>query len=239
LITGCSAVIQSNAEPPLRRALAAYQRGVARAALGDPSAAIADFGLALSLRPDFAEAAARSGAAYAAKGDGARAIADYSVAIRLNPSFARAYSARADAYFRGGDFDRAIADVSRAIALKPDDAIALNSRCWMRAASGRDLNAALDDCNKAVRLRPGAAGLLDSRGLVYLRLQDYGAAITDYSAALSANPRPNAARASSLYGRGLALGFLGGAAAGRADIDAAVAIAPSIAQFYAKIGLTP
>ena len=239
VIDACSAVIQSPTEPPLRRALAAYQRGMARAIRHDPSDAVTDFNLALSLRPDFAAALERRGEARAVQGDDVRAIDDYTAAIKIDLNLAQAYSARALAYYRARDFDLAIADLTRAIALRPGDPGDLNNRCWMRAASGRDLAAGLADCNAAVRLRPGDPEALDSRGFVDLKLGNDGGAVADYDAALGANPRPNQLRASSLYGRGLAHSGLGDRAAGQADIAAALAIAPLIAQTYARYGLQP
>lgn len=239
LIAGCTAVMKSPAEPVLRRALAAYQRGVAYAGRGDSVRAIADFDQAVRLQPGFAEAIERRAAAYAIRGDDARAIADYGEAIRLKPTLAGAYVGRAQAYFRVRDYDRAIQDATRALALKPDDPAAYNDRCWIRAVSGRDLQAALSDCNEAVRLKPASAIALDSRGFVHLRLADYAAAIDDYDAALSANPGANAVRASSLYGRGVARTRAGQRSRGAADIAAARAMAPEIAQTFASDGVTP
>jgi tetratricopeptide (TPR) repeat protein len=239
IIAGCTVVIQSPAEPPLRRALAAYQRGAANARKGDRPQAISDFSLALSLRPDFAEAIEHRGAVYAASGDDVSAIRDFGVALRLNPNMAKAYAARAQSYFHTGEYDQAIADASRVIALAPGDAAALNNRCWMRAANGRDLMAALDDCNEAVLLRPNDPVSLDSRGFVHIRMKDYAAAAADYGAALEANPKLNDVRASSLYGRGIARIALGDRAAAQADLVAALTIAPGIGRTYAGLGLKP
>jgi tetratricopeptide (TPR) repeat protein len=239
LIAGCTAVIGSPAEPPLRRALAAYQRGEAHALRGDPSHAIIDYDFALSLRPDFAEAIERRGAAFAKKGDDRRAVDDLSQAIAIKPGLARAWSERGQTYFRLHDTDRAIADLTQALALHPDNVVDLNNRCWIRAAADRDLPAALADCDRAVSLAPHVAGILDSRGFVHLRMRRYRDAVDDYVAALAAHPSQDAIKASSLYGAGLAQVGLGEAARGQSNIAAALALDPAVARDYAAAGLEP
>ncbi|HLI65260.1 MAG TPA: hypothetical protein VKU90_02755 [Caulobacteraceae bacterium] len=237
LIAGCTVVMQSPGEPPLRRALAAYQRGLAYAIDGQTGPAIIDFTFALTLQPGFAEAAERLGEVYAARGDSERAIAEATQAIRLKPKLARAYADRARAEFRQGDAAHAIADLGQALALRPDDVADLNNRCWMRAASGRELDAALADCDRAVAIQPDAAALRDSRGFVHLKRREYAAALADYRAALAMNDA--AVKASALYGGGLALIGVGDRDEGQKDIAAALAIAPAIARPYASAGLGP
>jgi len=67
--------------------------------------------------------------------------------------------------------------------------------------------------------------VLDSRGLVHLRLGDLDRAIADYDAALALNPK----LAWSLYGRGVAKIKKGNAVAGNVDITAALAVQANIA----------
>jgi tetratricopeptide (TPR) repeat protein len=112
---------------------------------------------------------------------------------------------------------------------------AFNGRCWARAAAGRDLNKALDDCNRAVSLNPKVAAILDSRGLVELRLGDNDKAIADYNAALALQPKLSW----SLYGRGLAEMRKGQKTEGAADEAAAAAIdpkLPNLAKSYGIVG---
>jgi tetratricopeptide (TPR) repeat protein len=91
------------------------------------------------------------------------------------------------------------------------------------------------DCNEALRLDPGEPNMLDSRGLVYVRLGDFDKAIIDYDAALKVNPN----EAWSLYGRGLAELRKGLTAPGQADIKAAEAINPRLADEAKTAGLEP
>jgi tetratricopeptide (TPR) repeat protein len=62
---------------------------------------------------------------------------------------------------------------------------------------------------------------------------DYDKAIEDYDAALKANPKI----AWSLYGRGLARRHKGLATAAEADLKAAAAIQPDIAERARKAGV--
>ncbi len=109
----------------------------------------------------------------------------------------------------------------------------LNSRCWSRAISGVDLNAALEDCNQSLRLRPRQSHVLDSRGLVHIKLGQYDRAIADYSQAEELKPN----NASALYGRGYAKARSGDIAGGDADMAAATKLDAKIADKYAAYGL--
>ncbi len=71
---------------------------------------------------------------------------------------------------------------------------------------------------------------MDSRAFVQLRAGRLDLAVADYTAALDLNPR----EASSLYGRGLAKQQKGDAAGAAADIAAARAIDPAIADHFGK-----
>jgi hypothetical protein len=69
---------------------------------------------------------------------------------------------------------------------------------------------------------------LDSRGFTYLKMRKAAAAITDYDAALKADPKS----ATSLYGRGLAKLFNGEKVSAESDIAAARQIDPEIANKF-------
>ena len=82
-------------------------------------------------------------------------------------------------------------------------------------------------------MRPNNADTLDSRGFVYLKMNNPDAAIADCNAALAINPK----MASSLYSRGLAERMKGDKAASDVDIAAAKAIQSDIDSQYAKWGV--
>jgi len=85
-----------------------------------------------------------------------------------------------------------------------------------------------------LRLAPGDPGTLDSRGFVYLKLGRFSQAIADYDAALAGNPRESG----SLYGRGLARLRSQDTEGGRADLAAAKALDPAVAEEFARYGLS-
>jgi tetratricopeptide (TPR) repeat protein len=95
------------------------------------------------------------------------------------------------------------------------------------------LDQALKDCNESLRLRPNDANTLDSRGLVYLKLSNLDKAIDDYDAVVKLNPKA----AGSLYGRGIAKQKKGDRAGGKADIVAAKAARPEIAELFVRYGV--
>ena len=117
--------------------------------------------------------------------------------------------------------------------IEPSNTRAWNNRCWDRALFGR-LEEALADCNEALRLAPDDPRALDSRGFTYLKLGRFEQAIADYDAALARDPR----EASTPYGRGLArLRSQMTPEGGRADLAAAKALAPGVAEEFARHGL--
>jgi tetratricopeptide (TPR) repeat protein len=88
-------------------------------------------------------------------------------------------------------------------------------------------------------LQRGAALLAERRrharycGLVYLRLGRFDAAIADYDVVLARYPKiPE-----TLYGRGLAKRGKGDATGAAADIAAAKAVKPDIAEVFARFGV--
>ena len=105
----------------------------------------------------------------------------------------------------------------------------------MRANWGQELDLALADCNEALRQKPGTAAYLDSRALVYLRMEKYASAIADAHAALAGNPD----LPTSLYILGVARQRTGDDRNAGADIAAAKQLDPKVAAIFAKWGVTP
>ena len=199
---------------------------------GELDQAIADYTEAIKLAPSTASFTDR-GETYQAKGDYDRAVADYSQAITFQPNYALAYYDRGEAYLAKDDLDRAIVDFTDAVKIFPQYADAYNSRCWARAVTGRSLQDALADCNESLRLRPNDPNTLNSRGLVQYKLGAFQQAITDYSAAIAQNAKD----AGSLYARGMAKLKRRDIDGGNADIAAASAIKPDIANVCAHYGV--
>jgi tetratricopeptide (TPR) repeat protein len=229
-IKGCSALIASGKERPKVLSVAHNNRGNAYAARGEHDLAIRDYEESIRLDPTFARAFNNRGVAYRKKAQYIRAIEDFTQSIKLDPSYAGAFANRADGYQNIGEYRRAARDYDEAIRLQPDLEDVWNGRCWVRAIVG-DLAAALSDCNKAVQVQPSAAAF-DSRGLVYLKMKGFDAAIADYSSALQFDPK----LASSLFGRGLAKRGKGDRVGGDADVAMAQTIQADIAAQFERYG---
>ena len=69
--------------------------------------------------------------------------------------------------------------------------------------------------------------------MVYLKLGEIDKALADYEAALAVNPR----FANSLYGRGTVKQKKGDATGAAADMAAAAAVLPNIAQIWSTYGV--
>lgn len=175
------------------------------------------------------------GNAYQDSKDLDRAIADFDAAIRLRPDYALAYSNRGNAYSRRKDYARAIASYDEAIRIDPNQASAYNNRCFALAAAGGDLQQAIRDCDMALMLRPGFACALGSRGFAHFRAGALEPALADLDAALKADGKS----APWLYLRGIIRLRRGDRAGADADIAAARAIQPDIADEYGGYGITP
>lgn len=214
------------------------QRGMARWAAGQPGLAMHDLDQALSLAPDDVDARVARAAVRLRGTDRSGAIADLDAASGLAAKQADVRLGLAELYERAGRLEAAAAQFSLWIAAHRDDSRlsqALNGRCWAAALSGRNLGGGLADCTAALKLAPRSAEILDSRGLVRLRLGDYDKAIADYDGALALAPKT----AWSLYGRGLAKLRRGLKTQGEADIAAAAALQPGMAGEAKTYGIGP
>jgi tetratricopeptide (TPR) repeat protein/predicted aspartyl protease len=219
-----------------------YERGIARRDSGQPIQALADFDQAIKIKIDHVPALAARAELRLQNGDAVAAVEDLEAADH-------AAAKEADVRFRLGlDYQHAnlmpqsVAQLDMWIAAHGDDARlgrALGNRCWAKALLGQDLKSALKDCDSALgrigKKNAGSGAILLSRGVVRLRLGDYGKSIADFDAALALGPES----AWSLYGRGIAKVRRNQAAQGQADMGAAAAIWPSIADDFAKRGITP
>jgi tetratricopeptide (TPR) repeat protein len=111
------------------------EKGDAKYRKEDYKGAIADYGQAIRLKPDYAEAYNNRGVVRNL-GDRQGAISDYNQAIKLKPDYAEAYHNRGFAYNALGDKQNAITDYDQAITLKPYYVEAYNNRGIVRNALG-------------------------------------------------------------------------------------------------------
>jgi tetratricopeptide (TPR) repeat protein/predicted aspartyl protease len=223
-----------------RNATDLMDRGQMLVAAGRLKEARADLDRVIGLRPGDAEPyLARASLRLAVDRKDASGVADdLQAAAERAPEASNHQLTIADLYATIDNHAQAIPHLDLWITHHPDDrrrGSALNSRCWSRALSGRDLDLALNDCNAALRFNPGNAAFLDSRGLVRLRRGEFARAVADYDAALAKNPKMDW----SLYGRGLAKIKLGQKNGGEADIKAATSENADIADIARRYGVVP
>jgi tetratricopeptide (TPR) repeat protein len=164
-----------------------------------------------------------------------RAIEGYNQMLVTNRSDPVIYKDRGNAYLEKRNFDDAIADYDRAIKLDPSFGVAYSNRCWARVLANKEMQEALSDCSKALALfiAPDNVRAIDNLGYVYLRLDRYDDAIASFNAAIEMDP----AFAYSLYGRGLAKLKKNDQEGAQADMAAAAAIRPTIAEELGSYGI--
>ena len=219
-----------------------YQRAIAYRDNKQPDLAMADLNRALQLKSDDTAALSERASLRLTRRDDAGAIPDLDALDRILPKENDMRLLLAQAYGHVGLSALSIAQYDLWIQFHSEDARmpeALNSRCWDRALQGVNLAEALADCNRALKLAGKASPLtsrvLDSRGLVRLRMGDYDKSITDYDESLRQRPK----NAWSLYGRGLAELRKSKVAEGGADMAAATALWAPIGDEFKRHGMTP
>ena len=219
-----------------------YQRGMAYWEKKEPTSALADLDHALELNPDYLAARMARAQLRLENSEVSLAAADLEAADRIAPKQADVRFTLAELYARAKLSAAAVAQLDLWIPHHPDDSkmmAALSGRCWERALQGQELAKALTDCNAVLRWSakssPAAAAILDSRGLVRLRMGDYDKSIADYDAALKLAPK----NPWGLYGRGVAKSRAKKIAAGEADIAEAMNLWPQIADEFKQRGITP
>jgi tetratricopeptide (TPR) repeat protein/predicted aspartyl protease len=221
-----------------------YRRGMVYWQTKQAQLALADFDHAISLKPDFVSALIARAEFRLASKDLTGAIADLDAADRSAPRQADIRMTFATLYLRAEQLPSAIEQYDLWAANHPDDSKlldALSGSCWARTMQNTELDKALSDCNKAVsradkKASPiGYARLLQFRGYTRLRRGEFGKAISDFDDSLKDNPK----NAPALYGRGIAKLRMMNTAAGQADIAAATALQPQVADYFNRHGITP
>ena len=199
--------------------------------LGDYAGAIADYTMAIRLKPDHVKAYHSRGVAKYILGQYFAAITDYDTAVRLKPDYVHAYFNRGLAKADLGQHFAAIADYDTGIRLKPDDAKAYFSRGFAKGILGQ-YAAAISDFDTAIRLKPDYAKAYFSRGFAKYKLGQHFAAIADYDTGIRLKPDDAEAY---LY-RGFAKANLEQYFAAITDFDTAIRLKPDYAKAYFSRG---
>ena len=222
-------------------ALAYVNLGALQAEQNEFDFAVSAFDRAIALNPNIAKAYVGRGTAFIGQENYDRAIADFNKAITLDPLPGYSYEARGTAYFLKGDLDHALADFGQALEFDPENSKYYFDRGQVYDAKKdyqtaiQQYTNALDRFNTIKWPLSHQRGYFSHRGLDLLITGDVIFAITDFEAALKTDPK----FAFALYGRGLAKQRNGDTKNGDADIAAALAIDPAIAQQFEPLGLAP
>jgi tetratricopeptide (TPR) repeat protein len=200
---------------------------------GDMQGAMTDMNLAIGMAANDTHGYMARAHLYARAGRLSEAIKDYSTVISIAPNNAIAYYFRAQAYSASKQADKALADLDTVIAMQPDNSAWLNDRCWMKATIGKNPQSALPDCNAALAKNPKDAAAMDSRGFVYLLLNQLDQSLSDYNVALRLRPTS----AESLFGRAIVELRRGRHDAAMKDLAAARKLNPKIDETFASYGI--
>lgn len=202
--------------------------------LGDTAKAIPDALAAYQLDPDETFGQLASLYSEAGRVDDALKLADERIAAG-GTGRSGALALKSDVLARAGRTDEALAAIDAAIAASPGNPALLNSRCWLKGTLNVSLDTGLKDCTRAIELAESPAAALDSRAMVYFRMNRMEEALADLNAALDIARGMSA----SLYLRGVIRKRTGDTAAGDADLAAARMASPDIDKDYARWGIKP
>jgi tetratricopeptide (TPR) repeat protein len=206
------------------------------AQLGDKDRALADIGEARKLDPGSSTATTQLASLDFDRGDIDGAVALLDERIGAGGKEKNDYLAsKAEILAKSGRRDEALATMDAAIATGPGNPALLNTRCWIKGTLNVALDTALKDCTRSIELGDSAAAALDSRAMVYFRMNRLDDALTDLNAALDIDPD----EAGSLFMRGVIRKRMGDVRASELDLTAARLLSPRIDRDYAIYGVTP
>jgi eukaryotic-like serine/threonine-protein kinase len=172
--------------------------------LGELNSAISCYSTGISLRPDLPWAYVNRGLAHLEIHDYSAAIADFDRVIALRADMVEAYINRALARIGVGDFSAAVADLDHALEHPDTPVRALFIRARAKERLG-DREGAAQDRTEGLRRKPKDELSWIVRGLARLE-NDPNAALADFDAALSLNPRSKSALQNKAHVLGERLG---------------------------------
>jgi TonB family protein len=221
------ALLPDSPQAPFDKADILRLRGFTYEKRGDYQKAIDNYSDAMKAKERNSVATMDRGLAYEMLGRADLAVADFKSAAEMAPDCGK------PGCKPGSDAQIAVLD--QRINQNPDDVTAFGNRCIQRSLSGRQLSMALADCNHVQARIAGEPDTLEARGLIFMRMGQYGDAIQDFDAALATAPR----RAASIYLRGVAKLRSGDATSAHADFLTSREINYAVAVNMAAEGILP
>lgn len=209
-------------------------RAEIEAKLGKSAEAQADFESARTSKgPEAANASVLCNGEVSAHAEAGAGLQDCTRAMGEAPGEPGFVIDRAVLAHRIGLEAQASADIAAAGKLAGSDPERLNNACYALAIANIGLTEALALCDASLRIKPGNAHVIDSRGMVLLRLNRNADAASAYTEALHLDPK----LAASLYGLAVAEKRLGRHADSMRDRTAALAIDPSLRRSFGDAGV--
>ncbi|MCX5846319.1 MAG: tetratricopeptide repeat protein [Deltaproteobacteria bacterium] len=178
-----------------------YAKGYSLYTAKKYNGAIAKFGEAIRLKPDYDQAYRDRGLMYSLVNNHRQAIENYNKAIEINPADASSYNMRGRSYRSLGDNHKAIEDFDKAIKLKPNFGAAYYNRGLTYDKIGNEQKA-IEDMKRSAALGSGPPiQYLKKRGITNWQ------SAADQSTETTKNSIPNndALTASDYYNNGKSL----------------------------------
>ena len=178
---------EDTAKKSPRKARVHVDLGLAYKAKGMLDEAIEQFGIALSLKPDYPKARLGMGDAYESKGLADKAIEQYRMALKLKPDMAEAYNSLGHAYRSKGLTDRAIGEYRAALSLRPDLAETRYNLGNAYRSQGL-FDKAIEEYLLALSLKPDMAEAHNNLGISYKSIGRFDKAVEQYRLAIGLRP---------------------------------------------------
>ena len=202
---------------------------------------------------DIGNAYCGRGSSRSRTGDVDGALNDFNAAIKLMPENANFYCVRAVAYGEQGDHSKAMQDFDAAVELDNRSATPLYAKAVFHFNS-EDFDRSLQDCHRAISLSPDWSEAYCLRGMVLMRLGDYGGAIHDFGETINLGSGsssigneqnrgmamgPDLGRPVAHAYRGLAYLLLGNESMGREDIGKSLELGYSQSEIEKEVADLP
>ena len=204
--------------------------GIIKSLSGDYNGAIADYNMAIRIKPNYESYCAR-GLAKMDLGQHFAAITDFDKAIKMKPGNFLAYYCRGLAKGKLKRYVAAIADYDKAIKIDPNYTEVYLQRGNAKAVLSQYF-AAISDYDIAIRLKPDYAEAYYFRGNTKSLLGQHSAAIADYDETINIDPN----YAEAYLQRGNAKAEFDKYFAAISDYDIAIRLKPNYAEAYRNRG---